>query len=309
MKSRQLENKSIELYRKLILLILFSLFFILSAIVLIIYIVGSADPSIWIGKVEQFLLNIYPNILPVPIALIFGYFFFRPLRNADQDADEERLLEKMKAAFLPALEGMLVRHMNELLIPMTQATLTSIFQDIGSIQDMGIIAVKPHINYEELRNRIVQSQERVSLSDTSIFYQLKELEEAFKQTALHKIPLRILLLDPKSPVAKQRLIDLHRERGQLDHASKLNTASITTPFKKLSLENLELRLHSSMPAMQIFICDNKATVGFYFHGQDSLILPQLEVLIKNEKGKYTPFGRLIEAEFEKRWNIAILTPL
>jgi hypothetical protein len=64
-----------------------------------------------------------------------------------------------------------------------------------------------------------------------------------------------------------------------------------------------------MPAMQIFICDNKATVGFYFHGQDSQLLPQLEVLIKNEKGEYTPFGRLIEAEFEKRWNIATLIPL
>jgi hypothetical protein len=309
MKSRQPGNKSIELYRKLILLILFSLFLILSAVVLIIYIIGGADPSIWIGKVEQFLLNIYPNILPVPVALLFGYFFFRPIRKVDQDADEERFLEKMKATLLPALENMLVEHINELLIPMTQSTLTSILQDAASIQDIGIIAVKPHINYAELRNRIVQSKERVSLSDTSIFYQFKEFEESFKQTALHKIPLRILLLDPKSPVAKQRLIDLHRERGQLDHVAKLNTASITTPFKKISLENLELRLHSTMPAMQIFICDNKATVGFYFHGQDSLLLPQLEVLIKNEKGEYTPFGRLIEAEFEKKWNIATPTPL
>jgi hypothetical protein len=259
--------------------------------------------------VEQFLLNIYPNIFPVPIALLFGYFFFGPIRKADRDADEERLLEKMKASFLPVLEDMFVGHMNELLIPITQATLTSILQDTASIQAMGIIAVKPHINYGELRNRIAQSKERVYLSDTSIFYQFREFEEAFKQTALHKIPLRVLLLDPKSPVAKQRFIDLYRERGQLDHASKLNAAIITAPFKKLSLENLELRLHSTMPAMQIIMCDNKATVGFYFHGQDSLILPQLEVIIKNEKGEYTSFGRLIEAEFEKRWNIATLTPL
>jgi hypothetical protein len=309
MKSRQPGNKSVELYRKLVLLILFSLFLVLSAVVLIIYIVGGADPSTWIGKVEQFLLNIYPNILPIPIALLFGYFFFGPIRKADQDADEERLLEKMKVTFLPALENMLVGHMNELLIPMTQASLTNILQDAASIQEMGIIAVKPRINYAELRNCIVQSKERVYLSDTTLFQELNELEEAFQQTALHKIPLRILLLDPKSPVAKQRLIDLHRERGHLGHVSKLNIAITTTPFKKISLENLELRLHSTMPAMQIFICDNKATVGFYFHGQDSQLLPQLEVLIKNEKGEYTPFGRLIEAEFEKRWNIATLIPL
>jgi hypothetical protein len=64
-----------------------------------------------------------------------------------------------------------------------------------------------------------------------------------------------------------------------------------------------------MPAMQIFICDNKASVGFYFYGQDSQVLPQLEVLIKDEKGEYTPFGKLVEAEFEKRWDLARPAPL
>lgn len=36
---------------------------------------------------------------------------------------------------------------------------------------------------------------------------------------------------------------------------------------------------------------------------------QVEVLIKDKKGEYTPFGKQIEAEFEKRWNLATPIPI
>ncbi len=309
MKSKQPGSKSIDLYRRLILLILFGLFFIFTLVVIIIYSLGNIDAFTWIGKVQQFILNIYLNIFIIPFTFLFGYLFFRPIQRADQEAHEEQLLEKMKDVFLPALEEKLVEKMNELLDSTVQTTLTNILQVSASIQEMGITAVKPHINYGELRDRIARSKDRVYISDTGLFQKIHEFEEAFQQSALHQVPLRILLLDPKSPVAKQRSIDLHQGKGHLESMSRLSIATIAEVYKRLSLENLELRFHSTMPALQIFVCDNEATIGFYFHGKESQVVTQVEVLIKDKKGEYTPFGKQIEAEFEKRWNLATPVPL
>lgn len=305
-KSWQPTSKSMNLYRRLILLIFSGLFVIFTLTFVLIYSLGNSDTSTWIGKIQQFLLNLYPNILIIPFTILCSYLFFRPISNADQEEQEEQFLEKMKNTFLPALEEKIIENTKDLLTLMVRTTLTHVLQDSASIQEMGIIAVKPHINYGELRDRIAQSKDRVYLSDTWIFYNFNGLEDAFKQTAVRQIPLRILLLDPNSPVSKQRAIDL---KGPLDPATNPTTAmSIRTFYQQFSLDNLELRFHSTMPAMQIFMCDNKAMVGFYFHGQDSQTLPQLEVLIKDEKGEYTIFGRLIEAEFETKWSLATPAP-
>lgn len=309
MKSKQPGSKSIDLYRRLTLLILFGLFVIFTLVVIIIYSVGNIDTSTLIGKVQQFILNLYPNVLIIPFTFLSGYLFFRPIQKADQEAHEEQLLEKMKDVFLPALEERLVEKMNELLGPTVQTSLTSILQVSASIQEMGITAVKPNLNNGDLRYRIARSKDRVYISDTWLFQRIDEFEEAFQQAALHQVPLRILLLDPKSPVAKQRSIDLHQERGRLESMSWLSITTIATVYKRLSLEKLELRFHSTMPALQIFICDNEATIGFYFHGKDSQVHTQVEVLIKDKKGEYTPFGKQIEAEFEKRWNLATPIPI
>jgi hypothetical protein len=158
-----------------------------------------------------------------------------------------------------------------------------------------------------LRARIVESKDRVYFSDTSL--NLKEFAEAFQQTGINKVPLRVLLPDPKSPMARERWMNLYgsQNKEDLQYVSRLNIAALTALCKKHSLENMELRLHSTMPALQIFICDNVATIGFYFYGKDSQVAPQLEVLIKDKKGEYTLLGKYIEGEFETRWNLA--TPI
>jgi hypothetical protein len=309
MKNQHTGNKSIDLYRRLTLLILFVLFVIFTLVVIIIYSVGGTDTSTWIGKVQQFILNLYPNLFIIPFTFLFGYLFFGPIQKADQEAQEKQFLEKMANVFLPTLEENFIEKVNEALVPTIQTSLANMLQVSGSLQEMGIIGAKPRIEYTELMGHIAQSKERVYFSDTWFYYAIREFETAFKQTDLHQVPLRILLLDPKSPVGKQRLADIYHEHGQLESISKLTVANITSLFKKLHLGNLELRFHSTMPALQIYIYDNEATVGFYFHGKDSMIFTQLEVLIKDKKGQYTPFGKLIEEDFEKRWSLATPVPL
>lgn len=245
----------------------------------------------------------------IPCTVLCGSLFFRPMSKADQSEQEEQFLEKMKQTVLPVLEEKIMANTKELLIPMIQTTLTHTLQDAASLPEMGIIAVKPHLNFAELRDRIVQSKNRIYLCDTWIAYQFNEVERALQGIAQHQVPLRVLLLDPKSPVGKQRAMDLFQDKGRVDHRSKMSMTMLTALYKNAALGNLELRFHSTMPAMQMFICDDRATVGFYFHGQDSQLLPQLEVLIKDEAGHYTSFGKRIEAEFEAKWSLATVAPL
>lgn len=125
------------------------------------------------------------------------------MSKSDQHQQEEHLLEKLKQTIVPALQEQLTQNMQELLIPLVQTTLRQTLQHSASLPEMGIIAVKSHLDFAELRERIAQSKHRVWLSDTWILYQFNKFESALREVADHQVPLRILLLDPKSPVGKQ----------------------------------------------------------------------------------------------------------
>lgn len=293
-QKNKLGRKHINLYRKLALLIAFSLFAIITLAYIIVASIGSTNSSSWLEKFQGFIVSLYPSIFIIPFAFLFSYFYFRPVQESEREANDEMMMEKMKDILLPAL----------------RTTVVNAHRVSDSIQRMGVVEVNPRLDYDMLKNRIARSKDRVYLSDNWLFLQnMNDFGEAFHQTALHKIPVRILLINPESLAAKQRSQDLYKNETHVLPLSKNTIEAFQRFYKKFQMENLELKYHSLLPSAQIFLCDNQAIVGFYFHGVDSQYCAQLEVLIKNENGEYTYLGKQIEAEFDIMWDSAAPIPL
>lgn len=70
MKNKQSTNRQMDLYRRLTLLIFSGLFVIFTLAYIIIVSVGNGESSTWIGKIQQLFVNIYPNILIIPCAVL-----------------------------------------------------------------------------------------------------------------------------------------------------------------------------------------------------------------------------------------------
>jgi hypothetical protein len=268
-------SRPINLYRNLTLLIVFSLFAVFTLVYITVVSIGHIDSSSWLGKVQDFILSLYPSIFIIPFAFLFGFLIFRPVQESEREAIEERLLEKMK----------------ETLVPTLQSAVVNAHQISDSIQHMGIVEVNTKLDYAILKNRIAHSKERVWLSDNWLFPHINDFEEAFHQTTLNMASLRILLIDPESLAAKLRSIDLYNDEDHMKNMTKRATTTLQTFYRRFHMENLEVKYHSTLPSLQIFLCDNQATAGFYFHGTDSQYSTQVEVIIKNEKDEYTDFGR------------------
>jgi hypothetical protein len=289
----RLAKKHISLYRNLVLLMVFILFVVMTLVYIIVATIAATKSSSWLEGLRGFIISFYPSIFIIPFAFLFGYIILRPVQESEREANEESMMQKMSAILLPALK----------------TTVINAHQVSDSIQRMGIIEVNPRLDYDILKNRIGRSRERVYLSDNWLFLQnMNDFGEAFQQTALHNVSVRILLLNPTSSAAKQRSNDLYNDETHAVPLSKNTIEAFRRFKKKFQMENLEIRYHSLIPSAQIFLCDNQATVGMYFHGVDSQFCTQLEVMIKNENKEYTFLGKQIEAEFDIVWDSASIIP-
>lgn len=286
-------QKPINLYRNLTLLMVFSLFAVITLVYIVIVSISPINSSPWLENFQEFIRSLYPSIFIIPFAFLFGLLIFRPIQESEREANEERVLEKMKETLVPAL----------------RTAVVNAYRVSDSIQRMGIVEVNTKIDFDVLKNRIARSNERVYLSDNWLFtHNINDIEQTFRLTALNKVSLRILMIHPDSPASKQRSIDLYNNETHMNNMTERTTEALQKFYKRFHMDNLEVRYHSLLPSLQIFLCDNQATVGFYFHGTDSQYCTQLEVMIKNEKGEYTYFGKQIEAEFETMWDSAMVVP-
>ncbi len=273
------EWKPIKLYRRLTLLIVFCMFAILTLVYIVFVSINPTNPSSWLEKVHMFILALYPSIFIIPFTFFFSLWIFPPIRAAEQEANEERILEKIK----------------ETLVPELRTAVINAQRVSDSIKLMGIVEVNARVDYDILKNRIAQSKERIYLSDNWFFsHNINDFEEAFQQAALKNVPMRILMLNPQSPAAKLRSLDIYNDEIHMETKTQRTTEALRRFKKKFGMRNLEVKYHSLLPSVQIFLCDNQATVGFYFHGMDSQV--------KNEKNDYTYLGKQIESEFQSMWD-------
>lgn len=66
---------------------------------------------------------------------------------------------------------------------------------------------------------------------------------------------------------------------------------------------MEIRTHACLPSFSLYLCDNRAFIGFYLHGDISPAGPQLEVDLGVGR-EASPLIDMIHDEFEMLWSVS-----
>src|SRR5258708_12444421 len=140
------EWKPIKLYRRVNLVIVLLMFAILCIVYIVFVSINPTNPSSWLEKVHMFILALYPSIFIIPFTFFFSLWIFPPIRAAEQEANEERILEKIK----------------ETLVPELRTAVINAQRVSDSIKLMGIVEVNARVDYDIEKSNC--SEQRTDLS-------------------------------------------------------------------------------------------------------------------------------------------------
>ncbi|WP_412542878.1 hypothetical protein R8Z50_10480 [Longispora sp. K20-0274] len=123
---------------------------------------------------------------------------------------------------------------------------------------------------------------------------LREFRAALGEAFDNDVAVRMLLLDPDSSAAEQRTEELggHTDIRELVTDNLRHLAQIGSEARG----QLEVRLYSATPSVQMYRWDDKAFLSFYPVGRLSDDSEQLEVFLAS------PWGQFVQARFAELWD-------
>jgi hypothetical protein len=168
------------------------------------------------------------------------------------------------------------------------------------------ISVLPGLSPTELKDRVARSQQRIWMLDTWI-RGLDVIEYTLQQTCELRpdLKVRIALSHPDNEGVINRSNELASVRGDLILDDNIRTFEKWKP----KISNLEVRFYRVQPSIQLFIFDDEAVVGVYFHSCQSQDAPQLVIPLRydsRDDGRIdeTTWGTFLRREFERVWEVA-----
>jgi transcriptional regulator with XRE-family HTH domain len=174
----------------------------------------------------------------------------------------------------------------------------------------GLICLHEMFNTEELNSWIVRSKENVRIMDTWMVnptnFRSVLLEAWEKNRNNSEFTIRILLLDPDSEVAKLRSIDMWLFEENIDvnfvsNMVRFNLWQISLMQKEVKI--IQVRLYKYLPSFSLYGTEENALIGFYMHGTQSDVTPNIEAQLRKD-GETTTMGEWVSREFEILWDSA-----
>lgn len=168
----------------------------------------------------------------------------------------------------------------------------------------GIRRVFHEFSFDLFRLWLERASQQVRILQT--WLPVTEFWEGLLTAAENGADLHILLLDPHSPFARQRSRDLgHNESDTPDNiwASLQHLSDLTLREPALMEAHLQVRLYNSLPNYPVYLADHRGFVGFFPHSRHSMEFPNFEIRT-HLWGTFTPFGKEVVADFERRWEHA-----
>lgn len=171
-----------------------------------------------------------------------------------------------------------------------QGQITSLRQ----IEGLGVLDVTPEFPLEQAREEIANAKKSVRILHTWVG-NFEAFEGAISSAAASGAFVRVLLLSPLSPAAKLRSLDQgYAEEDSVSEHIRANLRQLLR-FTALTGPNVEIRLYSGLPSVQIYSGDHAAFIGMYWHGKSSLRGTTIRVRLESS------FGDELLSEFEHRW--------
>ena len=175
----------------------------------------------------------------------------------------------------------------------------------------GVVQVHPGMPVEAFVEWARQATQHVRMLTTWTGL-LASRPDVFHEALKHGCFVQILLLNPASPFARQRSLDMHLgtpTRFVDEYEVPRNIQTMIRQLGELHLEvahlpgRLELRLYDLLPSFSWFQCDSRALVGFFPHTSRMTAFPMLEIQPDSTVGQR--FGQ----DFDAVWSHATAVDL
>lgn len=196
----------------------------------------------------------------------------------------------------------------------------------------GIVRVHPEFPWETFAKWASTATHRVWILST-YYSRVVHFKEPFLALARNHagnsaFTVRILFLDPRARAAEQRSKDI-----LLSNLGPIDTDDVKhyVPKKiQASLDDfhmlhriiqhqvhagadgehafMEIHTHACLPSFALYLCDDRAFLGFHIHGDLSIDGPHLEVDLSVGR-EVSPLIEMIHAEFETLWRVSLPNPV
>ena len=170
---------------------------------------------------------------------------------------------------------------------------------------VGLIQVHPNFPVDVYLSWMRAANSRIWLLNT--WTGIIDYDQLFIEAIDRGVNVMLLLLDPSSPFARQRSLDLQLgsnngppDENQVPNNIRASIRRMANAYLTVAnlRERLELRLYNLLPSFSICGCDDKAFVGFFPHSAKTSDFAVLEIRMD------TLFGDQVAAEFERIWQHA-----
>lgn len=122
-------------------------------------------------------------------------------------------------------------------------------------------------------------------------------DKLFKEAVERGADLQVLLLDPSSPFARQRSLDLNLNSEEVPKNIRASVRQMASLYMELGGDDgrLELRLFNRLPSFSMHLVDDRGFIGFFPHATRTTGFPLWEIRMDS------PFGEHVHDEFERIW--------
>lgn len=230
---------------------------------------------------------------------IFGIF---AIGASIFDSDNTRLLLPVLFLAVSMILVSLVRNRDSLdTLENTTSTLQSSIEKFNSLSisnviDAGIFNAYNSFSQVGLDDFFDRTNERIRILQTW-FPTADPFPPAFIRAVKRGVFVDILLLDPASEVAKQRLRDFHRsEQSPLPNLS-VETIYSVLDRNRCPTDKVTIRYYRNVPPFSMYAADDRMLMGFYWLYAGSTAGPNIEI-----RSESSIFSVYINRTFQHIWN-------
>jgi hypothetical protein len=170
--------------------------------------------------------------------------------------------------------------------------------NIKELSKLGVQNAWEKQSYNLIDQRLREARKEIYILETWIAG-VTPLPAGLIASARRGVSIRILLLDPKSAMAKQRLVDQQFGHSTSRPIVAFETLQDTILKNNLQDHDVEVRFYDALPPFSLYMVDEWILMGFFWHNHSSIEGPHLEVF-----GKSSTFGWYIFDTFSNLWHLA-----
>lgn len=255
----------------------------------------------WWSEVERIMFIISVAFLLAFVALFFLARNNQFIQNLSIELFSVALLFVLSQVFLKNFRAMRAQEDTEILAERIAQVVNSHANSIADVLQAGITDAYELLPLSKLKQRIGHSKRCVRIMHTFID-DPRQYKEAFAEANCNGSSIQLLFLNPESPYAKQRSLDVWPKNSLTtpdeQYVSKQITYSIDVLYnmvKESEIKNVEVRIYDSLPSLALYMTDDDILLGFFLIGTKTDSATMLSV------SGNSFFSRDLINEFEKRW--------